>query len=72
MDRVLLIRRGGLGDTLLTAPLLRALRRARPGAALHLAGTREYCDVLARYGLVDEARRRGLSTVSGLTGLAVL
>ncbi len=55
MDRVLLIRRGGLGDTLLTAPLLRALRRARPDASLHLAGTREYCDVLARYGLVDEA-----------------
>lgn len=56
MDRVLLIRRGGLGDTLLTAPLLRALRRAQPGATLTLAGVREYCDVLGAYGLVDEVR----------------
>lgn len=55
MDRVLLIRRGGLGDTLLTAPLLRALRRRWPGAALHLAGTREHCDVLRELGLVDAA-----------------
>ena len=36
MNRILLIRRGGLGDTLLTAPLLRALRRQHPGASLHL------------------------------------
>ena len=56
MGRVLLIRRGGLGDTLLTAPLLRALRRAQPGATLTLAGVREYCDVLGAYGLVDEVR----------------
>ena len=48
-----MIRRGGLGDTLLTAPLLRALRRAHAGAHLHLAGTREYCDVLCAYGACD-------------------
>jgi len=55
MHRILLIRRGGLGDTLLTAPLLRALRRKHDGAALHLAGTREFCDVLCGYGTVDVA-----------------
>jgi ADP-heptose:LPS heptosyltransferase len=54
-DRVLVVRRGGLGDTLLLAPLLRALRRARPNVHLHLAGTREHCDVLCAYGLVDVA-----------------
>lgn len=55
MNRILLIRRGGLGDTLLAAPLLRALRRAHPDTAIHVAGTREYCDVLAAYGTVDAA-----------------
>ena len=55
MNRILLIRRGGLGDTLLTAPLLRALRRQHPGASLHLAGTREFCDILCAYGIVDVA-----------------
>lgn len=55
MDRILLIRRGGLGDTLLTAPLLRALRRQHDRASLHLAGTREFCDVLCGYGIVDVA-----------------
>lgn len=56
MTRVLVIRRGGLGDTLLAAPLLRALRRAHAGAEVHVAGTREHCDVLAAYGIVDVAR----------------
>lgn len=55
MQRILVIRRGGLGDTLLTAPLLRALRRAHPDAHLHLAGTREFCDVLCAYGATDVA-----------------
>lgn len=55
MTRILVIRRGGLGDTLLTAPLLRALRRQHDGAEVHLAGTREFCDVLSAYGIVDAA-----------------
>ncbi|MGK0351764.1 MAG: ADP-heptose:LPS heptosyltransferase [Planctomycetota bacterium] len=55
MTRILVIRRGGLGDTLLTAPLLRALRRQHEGAQVHLAGTREFCDVLCAYGIVDAA-----------------
>jgi heptosyltransferase III len=55
VDRILVIRRGGLGDTLLTAPLLRALRRQFQGASVHLAGTREYCDVLCAYGIIDVA-----------------
>ncbi len=51
-----MIRRGGLGDTLLMLPLLRALRRAHPGAALHFAGVREYAAVFVAHGAVDVAR----------------
>jgi heptosyltransferase-3 len=54
----LFVRRGGLGDTLLIAPVLAAWRMrvaARDGndVALHVAGVREFADVLARYGACD-------------------
>ena len=56
----LFVRRGGLGDTLLIAPVLAAWRMrvaARHGndVALHVAGVREFADVLARYGACDAA-----------------
>lgn len=50
-ERVLLVRRGGLGDTLLMAPVLRALARAHPGAAIDFAGNSEFGAVLAHWGL---------------------
>ncbi|MCA8977018.1 MAG: glycosyltransferase family 9 protein [Planctomycetes bacterium] len=59
-SRILLVRRGGLGDTLLMLPLLRALRRAHPGRELHFAGVREYTDVACAFGACD----RALSTES--------
>jgi len=49
------LRRGGLGDTLLMLPVLRALRAEQPGSALHLAGVREFADVLAAFGAADRA-----------------
>ncbi|MCC7397848.1 MAG: hypothetical protein IT455_12355 [Planctomycetes bacterium] len=55
-DAVLVLRRGGLGDCLLMLPLLRALRRARPGAALHFAGASECGELFCRRGVVDAAR----------------
>ncbi|MBK8098032.1 MAG: glycosyltransferase family 9 protein [Planctomycetes bacterium] len=55
MPRILVVRRGGLGDTLLMLPVLRALRREHPGAAIEFAGVREFVDVLARFGAVDRA-----------------
>ncbi len=52
---VLVVRRGGLGDTLLCRPLLGALRRRHPGARITLAGVRESADVLAWCGDADAA-----------------
>lgn len=55
MRSVLVLRRGGLGDTLLVLPTLRALRRAFPDARLAVAGVSEFVDVLRHHGAADEA-----------------
>jgi heptosyltransferase III len=52
---ILVLRRGALGDTLLTAPLVRALRREAPASRVTLAGVAEHADVLAAVGVVDRA-----------------
>jgi heptosyltransferase-3 len=68
--RLLVARRGGLGDALLAAPLLRALRRAHPGCALAFAGAQEHAELLVALGVADvglstedlhAAARRGVS-----------
>jgi len=57
--RVLFVRRGALGDTLLTTAVLRALRRSLPaGSTLELAGVHEHVALLAHAGVVDAARSR--------------
>ena len=53
--RILVIRRGGLGDTLLMLPVLRGLRRLEPESRLHLAGVREHVDLLAHFGCVHHS-----------------
>ncbi|HEX6813871.1 MAG TPA: glycosyltransferase family 9 protein [Planctomycetota bacterium] len=53
MSAVLVVRRGGLGDTLLMLPVLRALRRVHSGSVLHFAGVAEFASVLLEYGAVD-------------------
>jgi len=53
--RLLVARRGGLGDALLAAPLLRALRRAHPDAKLAFAGVGEHAGLLQALGVVDAA-----------------
>ena len=57
---MLVIRRGGLGDTMLMAPVLAAMRRhweQRLGSSVELcfAGVREFADVLAAHGACDRA-----------------
>jgi ADP-heptose:LPS heptosyltransferase len=46
-ERILLIRTGGLGDTLLLWPALAAVRRRFPKARIDLMGHRERCQLLA-------------------------
>jgi heptosyltransferase-3 len=53
--RLLVARRGGLGDALLAAPLLRALRRAHPDAVVAFAGVGEHAALLAALGVADAA-----------------
>lgn len=53
--RCLVLRRGGLGDTLLMVPVLRALARVHPGARIEFAGVREFADVLVAHGVVAAA-----------------
>lgn len=50
---VLVVRRGGLGDTLLMLPVLRALRQQAPRQALHFAGDAAHAAVLAAFAVVD-------------------
>ncbi|MBL8755320.1 MAG: glycosyltransferase family 9 protein [Planctomycetes bacterium] len=54
--RLLVVRRGGLGDTLLLAPVLRALARRTPGVPIDFAGVREFTALLVGPGLADGAR----------------
>ena len=53
--RVLCVRRGALGDTLLMIPALRALRAAFPDRRLEFAGNLDFAVLLERYGVVDRA-----------------
>ena len=46
-ERILIIRTGGLGDTLLMWPALAAVRRRFPEARIDLMGHRERCQLLA-------------------------
>lgn len=54
-ERSLCVRRGGLGDTLLMVPVLRALRRRHPERPLHFAGVLDFAVLLPHYGVVDKA-----------------
>ena len=53
--RTLVIRRGGLGDTLMMLPLVHALRRLEPESELHMAGVREHVGLLAHFGRVHHS-----------------
>lgn len=54
-ESILIVRNGGLGDTLLLWPAVQALRRAQPHASIHLMGVGERCRLLVGDGGVDRA-----------------
>lgn len=57
--RVLFVRRGALGDTLLVTAVLRALRRRSPaGTELYFAGVLETAQLLVHAGVADVAGSR--------------
>jgi ADP-heptose:LPS heptosyltransferase len=56
VNRLLVVRRGGLGDTLLLAPVLQALARREPGTPIDVAGVREFATLLERTGAVARVR----------------
>jgi len=52
MPSILVVRRGGLGDSLLLLPVLRCLQRQHPDHALHYAGNRDHLGPLWQHGVV--------------------
>lgn len=54
--RVLIVRPGALGDTILTEPVVSALRAAWPDAFIQLVGRTDYLPVLVGHGLADTCR----------------
>lgn len=65
-SQVLVLRPGAIGDTILTVPALRALRRGFPGADLHLVGNPAMGHLLVRAGIVDRFTDFDSPTVSPL------
>jgi lipopolysaccharide heptosyltransferase II len=67
--RILVVKRGDLGDFLLTTPALRALREARPRARIDLVAPRLASRIVGGAGLVDRhiplPRARGLPLLVG-------
>jgi heptosyltransferase-3 len=55
VQRMLCVRRGGLGDTLLVLPILRAMRARAPAARLEFAGVTEFGHLFVEFGLCAAA-----------------
>lgn len=55
MERILVRLPGWLGDLLMARPLLHALRRLHPGAALEAVGEDAHLELLASEGVIDRA-----------------
>lgn len=64
--RVLIIRPGALGDTVLTEPVVSALRAACPGARIELVGRTDYLPLLVGVGLADSCRSFDSAMVTSL------
>lgn len=53
MNSILVIKIGTIGDTLLLAPVLKAIKEAHPGVFLTVIGSKNNYDVLNRYNFID-------------------
>src|ERR1044071_4387115 len=51
--RILVLRPGAIGDTLVTLPALQALRRAYPGAIIEMVGNAAALPLLHAAGVID-------------------
>lgn len=67
-SRVVIFRPGALGDTVLTAEALYALRKAMPATYLEMVGHREAVELLQGAGLVDTATSFDELDVAALFG----
>lgn len=71
MDKILLLNLGGLGDLILSAPALSALRARFPSARIDLLTAAKNAGVMARYGTLDAEHLLDLSR-GGLAALPAL
>ncbi|MBI5050238.1 MAG: hypothetical protein HZC11_05020, partial [Nitrospirae bacterium] len=56
MNSILVIKIGTIGDTLLLAPVLKAIKDAHPKASLTVIGSKNNYEVLSRYAFIDSLR----------------
>lgn len=68
ISRILVLRPGAIGDTLLTLPALLAVRRRFPGAQVDVFGNPEPLRLGAAVGILDDAGAFGAAWLSDLFG----
>lgn len=61
MEKILIVNLGGLGDLVLSAPALAALRARHPDARIDLLTAAKNAGVMARYGVIDGEHHLDLS-----------
>ncbi|MBI3399618.1 MAG: glycosyltransferase family 9 protein [Deltaproteobacteria bacterium] len=63
MNSILVIKIGAIGDTLLLAPVLKAIKNAHPKASLTVIGSKNNYEVLNRYSFIDSLKTFEVSKV---------
>ena len=63
MNSILVIKVGAIGDTLLLAPVLKAIKDAHPKTSLTVIGSKNNYEVLSRYSFIDSLKILEVSKV---------